>query len=125
MSYHFTPQVNGTINQLGGYFNGTKVVKLFNKITGVLLAQTTVSAGNNWAYSSITPVTVQAGVQYTVAVYMAGSGGSYLNVGSGYFPRTFDNVRIDATTYASTSSNPNISNTIYMYGQADIRFTAQ
>ena len=36
LGYHFTPQVNGTINQLGGYFNGAKVVKLFNNHRGVV-----------------------------------------------------------------------------------------
>ncbi len=127
LGYHFTPQVNGIIDQLGGYFNGTKLVKLFNKSSGALLGQTTVSASNNWAYNTITPVSVQAGVEYTVAVYMAGSGASYRYFGAGYFPKTFDDIQINGTTWISTSSNPaaipTLTNTEYMHGQADIRFT--
>ena len=29
MGYGFTPQVNGTITQLGGYYNGAKTVRLW------------------------------------------------------------------------------------------------
>ena len=29
LGYRFTPQVNGTITQLGGYYNGTKTVYLW------------------------------------------------------------------------------------------------
>jgi serine protease len=125
LGYHFTPLVSGVVDQLGGYFNGTKTVKLFNKATGQLLAQATVTAANNWSYTSIPPVNVQAGTTYTVAVYAAGSGASIrYNVTS--FPQVYDDVRIDGSTYASTASNPNArpQNTVTgtMYGQADIRF---
>ncbi len=127
MGYHFTPQVDGTIDQLGGFFNGTKLVKLFNKNTGTLLAQTSVSANNNWSYGSISPMSVQAGTQYTVAVYLNGSGASYRYVGSNFFPETYDSIKINGSTYAYTGYNPNIrpTNNIvsYMFGQADIRFT--
>jgi hypothetical protein len=126
MGYHFTPLVDVTITSLGGYFNGTKTVKLFNKSTGVLLASTSVSASNNWNYSAITPVSVDAGVTYTVVTYLAGSGGSRRELFPGYFPQTYGDIRIDGSTYVSTSSNPTArpTNTIAnkMYGQADIEF---
>jgi hypothetical protein len=125
MDYHFTPLVNGVVDRLGGYFNGTKTVKLFNKATGQLLAQTSVSAANNWSYTSITPVNVQAGTTYTVAVYAAGSGASTRNNVTPV-PQTYANIRIEGSTYISTSTNPNARpiNTITdkIYGQADIRF---
>lgn len=70
---------------------------------------------------------VQAGTAYTVAVYLAGSGGSYRN-GVKTFPQTYGSIRIDGTTYASTAGNPNArptnSVTTRMYGQADIKFVA-
>lgn len=128
MGYHFTPQVNGTIDQIGGFFNGTKIVKLFNKSTGALLGQTTVTANNSWNYGFITPVTVQAGVQYSVVAYLAGSGATVRQLGGYFFPKTFGSIRIDGSTYISTSSNPNaiptFTNRHWMWGQADIRFTA-
>ncbi|MCP4249844.1 MAG: DUF4082 domain-containing protein, partial [bacterium] len=125
MGYHFTPLVSGQVTELGGLFNGTKVVRLYNNATGTLLAQTTVSAANDWAYAPITPVNVQAGTTYTVAVYLAGTGGSY-RYGITTLPQTYGQVRIEGTTYAATSSNPNArpTNTVttYMYGQADVKF---
>jgi hypothetical protein len=125
MGYHFTPQVTGQVIELGGFLSGTKTVKLFNKSTGVLLAQATVSAANNWSYTAITPVAVQAGATYTVAVYLAGSGGSYRN-GIITLPQVYGPVRIDGSTYVSTASDPNArptnNITTRMYGQADVKF---
>lgn len=124
MGYHFTPQVNGQITELGGLFNGTKIVKLFNS-TGTVLAQTTVSGNNTWNYSSITPVNVQAGATYTVAVYLAGSGGSWrLSIDT--LPRTYGDIRIEGSTFINTGGDPNArpTNSVgsRMYGQADVRF---
>ncbi len=129
MGYHFTPQVNGRIIQLGGQFDGTKTVKLFNKATGALLATTSAtSTGNGWGYGSISPVNVQAGTQYTVAVYLAGSGASYrASLGNNFYPKIAGDIQIDATTFISTSANANarpinINVGINMFGQADIGF---
>ncbi len=125
MGYHFTPQVAGQVVELGGFFQGTKIVRLFDKATGAKLAQTTVSGANNWAYSAITPVSVQAGTTYTVAVYVAGSGGSYRN-GITPLPRVFGDIRIEGTTYVATGAvadaRPTNTVTTRMYGQADIKF---
>jgi hypothetical protein len=126
MGYHFTPLVNGQVTGLGGYFNGTKTVKLFNKATGALLASATVTASNAWSYTSITPVNITANTAYTVAVYLAGSGGSYRSGLSPALPRTFGDIRMEGSTYAYTASDPNArptnATTTTVYGQADIRF---
>jgi len=128
MGYHFTPLVNGQVTGVGGYFNGTKTVKLFNKTTGTLLASATVTAANTWAYTPITPVNVTAGTTYTIAVYLAGSGGSSRSSLSPVLPRTFGDIRIEGSTYALTSTTPTAvpTNTITttMYGQADIQFVS-
>lgn len=125
MGYHFQPQVDGQVVKLGGFFNGTKQVKLFNRTTGVLLAEATVTANNDWQYVSITPVDVQQGENYTVAVYLAGSGASY-RWGVDPFPAIYGDIKIQGTTYISTYSDPNARpvNTVgaNMYGQADFIF---
>ena len=128
MGYHFTPLVGGQVTFLGGYFNGSKTVKLFNKATGALLASATVTSSNAWSYVPITPVAVTAGTTYTVAVYLAGSGGSYRTGLPQPFPQTFGAIRIEGSTYVSTASAPtarptNVMTTV-MYGQADIGFVA-
>jgi hypothetical protein len=102
MGYHFTPQSNGKIKQLGGQFDGSKTVKLFRRVVGgtsIELASTTVTSTNNgWGYTDITPIVVQAGVQYTVAVYLNGSGGTYRRPPNNYFPKTHGDIRIDYST---------------------------
>lgn len=126
MGYHFTPLKDGTITKVGGFFNGTKVVKLFNKSTKTLIASATVTASNSWGYASITPISVKAGTTYTVAVYLNGSGGSRRSSLSPALPRIFGDIRIEGSTYASTSYNSSKrpTNSIYstMYGQADVEF---
>jgi len=127
MGYKFTPQANGTVTKLGGYFNGTKTLRLWRVSSGELLASVSVSDPNNsWAYAAITDVTVTSGVQYFVAVALAGSGGAHKSGRS--YPTTYGNIRIDKCSYiynynsdtypSSISSEP----TGTMYGMADITF---
>ena len=126
MGYHFSPMIDGQITALGGFFTGTKTVRLFERATGTLLAETAVSASNTWGYGEITPVSVSAGVEYTVAVYLAGSGGSY-RWGAGSMPQSSGDVQILGTTWTPTGTNPDarpVNNYTYgyMFGQADIAF---
>lgn len=121
MGYHFTPRRSGTITWLGGYFNGAKKVYLWNKASGVLLAEAVVSAANGWGYANINPVSVEAGTTYTVAAYMAGSGGSY-RYGITTFPRTYEDITIEGTTWITGSGRPTLNYTTIMYGQVDVGF---
>lgn len=128
MGYHFTPQVDGQVSALGGFFNGTKTVRLFDFVTGTLLAEAQVTAANEWNYTDIDPVAVQAGHPYTVAVYLAGSGGSY-RYGVDDYPISVGGIQIDATTWIYTGSEPDARpvysySNYYMFGQADIRFVS-
>ena len=76
MGYHFTPRVDGQVTALGGLFAGSKLVRLFHRTSGAILAEVTVTAVNGWTYADLpTPVDVPAGETYTVAVYLDGSGG--------------------------------------------------
>ena len=126
MGYHFRPQTDGWARELGGFFNGTKTVRLFERASGRLLAESTLSAANDWTYSAISPVPLESGKEYTVAVYLAGSGGSYYSFPG--IPATSGGIEVLASTYVSTSSNPSARpvNEIArpMYGQADIGFEA-
>jgi cysteine-rich repeat protein len=126
MGYHFTPTQNGFITRLGGLFNGTKTVRLFDRTTGAVLATAQVTSANGWSYVDIPAVPVQSGRSYTVAVYLAGSGGSQ-RTGITALPRTSGDVRIDGSTFALTTTNPtarptNVVTTV-MYGQADVVFS--
>ena len=127
MGYKFTPQANGTVTKLGGYFNGTKTLRLWRVSSGELLGKVSVSdPDNSWAYADITPVTVTSGVQYFVAVALAGSGGAYKSGRS--YPTTYGNIRIDKSSYkytydSDTYPSPFTGESIYdMYGMADITF---
>ena len=71
MGYKFTPQVDGCITKLGGYFDGSKTARLWKVSSEELLAKVTVPDPNNsWTYADITPVTVTAGEQYFIGVSM-------------------------------------------------------
>ena len=125
MGYNFTPLVDGVVTKLGGFFNGTRTVRLFDYFTGELLSEVIVTANNDWAYEEIDPVSVQEGNTYTVAVYLNGSGGSY-RWGIDRFPQEYQHIRIEGTTYAYTGFDPDARPTYtfpyYMFGQADIGF---
>lgn len=124
--YHFTPLVDGQITALGGLYNGTKVIKLFNKNTGALLASTTVPSANAWTYRSIAAVPVAAGTTYTVAVYVGSGGGARYAQLTTPLPKTFGDIRIEGGTKVSTATNPAARPTRSfpdrVFGLADIQF---
>ncbi|MDT8321648.1 MAG: putative Ig domain-containing protein, partial [Xanthomonadales bacterium] len=124
MGYHFSVKSSGFVKALGGLFNGAKIVKLFERYTGVELTQATVYSNNSWSFVPVTPVALAAGKEYTVAVYLQGSGGSYYS--SPTFPVVHDALTILGSSYVSTSSDPlaipsNLTQAA-MYGQVDIGF---
>ena len=126
MGYKFTPQANGRVTKLGGYFNGTRTLRLWRVSSGELIGKVSVTDPNNsWAYADITPVAVTSGVQYLVCVALTGSGGAYKS-GTNY-PTTYGNIRIDKTVWKSSYNSDTYpssisSSTIYNYGMADITF---
>ncbi len=135
MGYRFTPKKSGQITHLGGFFNGTKVVKLFDKSTTppTLLAQTTVAGNNTWVYAPLgSPVAISSTKTYIVAVYLAGSGASYRSALASRLPKdaldaaSSPYLTIHGSVYAYTGSDPNAiptyEVTATMYGQADVGF---
>ena len=119
--YHFTPLQPGQVTQLGGLFRGTKTVSLWNKTTGVLLAQAQVKSENTWSYSDIVPVDVIPSYTYTVAVTLGGAGGSHV-YDIPVLPMTCGDVRIEGSTFAYGNSRPVSTVLQQMYGQVDINF---
>ena len=120
--YHFRANAPGLISELGGYFDGTATLYLWERSTGALLAEAEVTSNNSWSYTEIQPVTVQAGSEYTVAAYLGGSLASYA-YGFPKFPQTVGSVTITASTYAYGFSAPTIEISNIMYGQVDIGFS--
>ncbi len=125
--YNFTPLVDGTIVALGGNFDGYNRVKLFHRATGNLLAETYVQSSGQWSYSGIQPVDVEAGIQYTVAAYISGPGGSSISNRAERFPLVHGNVQVDGRTYTRIRNNPEVrptNNSLIniVHGRADAQF---
>tara|TARA_B100001564_G_C20666709_1_gene684173 strand:- start:1731 stop:2306 length:576 start_codon:yes stop_codon:yes gene_type:complete len=128
LGYRFTPQVNGTITQLGGYYNGTKTVYLWRWSDGLYLGSVSNSSSNNWTYTNLdNSISVSSDTEYYVAVAINGSGGSYFGLN---LPQTYGNIRVNYTAYKSGNFNSTtfpssftVSNrTNYTYGLPDITF---
>ena len=129
LGYRFTPQVNGTITRLGGYYNGTKTVYLWRWSDGSFLGSVSNTSSNNWTYTDLgSPISVTSGTEYYVAVAINGSGGSYFR--SINFPKTYGNIIVNYTAYVSGNFNSTTfpssftrnNRTDNTYGMPDIAF---
>jgi hypothetical protein len=128
IGYNFIPEKNGVITKLGALVAETNIVRLFNKSTGELLAESSVESGGQWKYATITPVEVVAGAEYSIAVYLAGKEGKQVLSGGYSFPITVGDIKITSGVGGFTGENPNIRpNTIIniLYGIPDIEFKAE
>ena len=131
MGYRFTPQTNGTVTQLGGYYNGTKTVYLWRWSDGLFLGSVSNSSSNNWTYTNLeTAASLTSGTEYFVGVALNGSGGTYFRTGGSGLPITYGNIRINYVAYKSGSFSSNTmptswsssTQTGYYYGVPDITF---
>lgn len=125
MGYRFTPDSDGFIDGLGGYFEGTKKVTLWDN-GGIVLATANVTPApaNNWTILDIIPVPVSAGQTYWVGVYVASSGGARFVKAS---PASSAGITMTGGYYRSgdvvlPTSSPTFSPTNW-YGTADVSFT--
>ncbi len=125
VGYAFTPNKALTVTSLGGFFNGTRTVSLFNRATGALLASASVTAANTWAYTAIAPVTLAAGTMYTVAVYLTGTAGAYRS-GMTSMPSTLADATVHGSCYRQASTaEPCASSGLLTganYGMANIKY---
>ena len=131
MGYIFTPNVNGTITHIGGYFDGTKTTRLWQYSNGNLLASVSVTDPNySWTYADITDVSVTSGTKYVVATAMNNSGSARVKFHPDKLPNTYGNITInytcyksgnyDSDTYPTSWTAENV--TAYGYGLSDITF---
>jgi hypothetical protein len=123
--YAFTPNKPITVTSLGGLFNGTRTVYLFDRSTGAVLASTPVTAANAWTYAPIAPVTLTAGAHYSVAAYFPGSGGAYRGSMTS-MPSALADATVDGTCYRPSSTvEPCASSGLIQgtdYGMADFKY---
>src|SRR5207237_683356 len=68
MGFKFTPTAAASVTQLGGFYNGTKTVRLYdnpaNWWNDTVIAQVTNTSANAFSYTPITPVALPAGALY-------------------------------------------------------------
>ncbi len=128
--YEFTVLADGVVTKLGGFFNGTKKVRLYNS-SGTQLAVANATDSNSWGYAPITPVNVTAGQKYTVAVETGWGGASMYIGGSGpfgpvfpAFPHVEGDIQINKAVFGFGTSRPTWEIYGQMWGQADITFVA-
>jgi len=123
MGYSFTPQKDGKITQLGGFFTGEKLVRVWNKLSGEELTSVYLTGQfGQWRHVEIFPVDVYAGMTYLVGVYLGGSGGAY-QYSVQPFPQTYGDIVINSSCYVPGNGRPQYCTTTRMYGQVDIGFT--
>ncbi len=124
MGYRFTALKSGQITELGGNWRDgvAHTVRLYAYPAGTVLASVSVIGSRDWAYTSITPVSITSGNQYVVAVRLDNqSSGVYKN---GFnTPVVSNHLNITHSTYRSSSNAmPNITTNTAMYGYADVKF---
>lgn len=125
MGYGFTPNKTITVTSLGGFFNGTRTVSLYDRTSGAVLASASVTASNSWAYVPITPVTLLKLTSYSVAVYLPGSGGAS-RTGMTSLPSVLADATIDGSCYrAASTAEPCAASGLLSgtnYGMADLKY---
>ena len=129
MGYIFTPNVNGTITHIGGYFNGTKTTRLWQYSNGNLLASVSVPDPDySWTYADIADVSVTAGTKYVVATAMNGSGSARVYF-SDRLPNDYGNITINYSVYRDGNYDSNTypswtreDRTDYNWGLSDVTF---
>lgn len=128
--YEFTVLADGEITKLGGFFNGTKTVRLYNS-SGVQVAIVNTTDSNSWGYASVSSVAVAAGEKYTVAV-QTGWGGASMYIGAfgccgpvfPTFPHVVGDIQINKAVFGFGTNRPTWELWGQMWGQADITFVA-
>jgi hypothetical protein len=130
IGYRFTPNVNGTITQLGGRFDGTHTVRLWKRSNQSFLGSVSVTDPNNtWSYADLSSsVSVTSGEEYIVMVYSNGYGMCAFQF-SPQLPNTNGNITINYTCYKqgyNSDTYPpswdNQTRTDAIFGMPDITF---
>ena len=128
--YRFTPLKDGLIRKLGGFFKGTKELKLWDAQAQRVVASVKVtSTVGKWVYGDIPPVTVKKDKSYVVSVEAkAGEPLTVAYLGSGasaMIDKVYGDIKINVPVYRAGSGFPedatlNIAE--YMDGEVDVVF---
>ena len=128
LGFRFSPDVDGYISELCGFFSGTKPVDLYDSAYN-LLASASVTSYERWNCARIAPVPLRQGRDYYVVGEM--DGGPYYyrlqDVRSGQLPKLSFNVFIKNGVMQPLSypfgSDAQKSDVI-VFGMVDVKFTA-
>lgn len=125
MGYRFTALKSGSVTGLGGFYSGTKTVRLYEYPSGTLLGSLEHTSANSFSYGTLpAPIRLTAGQEYVVAVNLAGSGGAYFYQATASYPPD-RGIQISCGTYSpNTTAMPTACRTNVVYGMADMTFQA-
>ena len=125
--YQFTPNKNGKINQLCGYFDSGKTNKVV-LVNGSYneLATAQVTGNGSWKCADISPVSIEADKRYYVVARIKDNP-VYFEYKTGLLPKNSGNVVIEAgvrQTIISDNFKSDIIKYDYMiFGLVDVRIT--
>ena len=120
MGYKFIPEDDKYVTELCRYSNGNKVVYIYDENYQILDGVSISSTSAEWACEELgSPLLINSGDTYYVAVILDGSNGYYQSGLS--LPKTYNGIEIIESIYKSgtTLSSP-FKTTSNMYGLADI-----
>jgi hypothetical protein len=120
MAYRFKPTAPVTLTALGGLFNGTKTVRVYDQATSAVVAQTVHTSANSFSYTPVPATALDPTRTYAVAVWIQGGGASK---GGFTNPTTIGKINITcAGTYgfSQTSAPANAYCFGTYYGMADM-----
>jgi hypothetical protein len=123
--YSFTPQVDGFVSALGGYYDGNKQITLYKRENWEILATEWVSSSYVWSYKNLAPIAVHAGVEYYIVVNNAGSGGARWYGDKIAYNKTIGDILVNRSVYGyigpASSGKPVYGTALFFYG-VDIKF---
>lgn len=137
MGYEFVPLQTATITHLGGYWNGTHDVRLFQCVDAactcsdppactadpVIRGPIAVTSTNAWAYVPITPLVVTAGQHYVLAA-QTGTSARYYFGGALGLPLSVGPISVVRGRYTNAviGGFPTSTAATTVYGLPDMKF---
>jgi hypothetical protein len=128
MGFKFTPTAAATATKLGGLYNGTMIVRLYENPTSMfnetVIAQATHTSANAFSYTPIAPVALTAGTLYGVAVDLAGgSAAAYTRLEIPDDNTRYGKTIVNCPAYGLSGGTPYSCSAPYYYGMADVELS--
>lgn len=125
--YQFSPNKEGVISELCGFFTGTHFVSLYDK-SFRLLASASISSYERWNCAVITPVAVSKGQLYYAAAEIVGGPAYFRSQSTDLLPATAGGVtiKLGVSQKIDAAFGKNLKTYTYLVpGMVDIKFLAQ